>query len=375
MKKTLTSLIAIVILVILLVVITKATDRKIVDNSTIKIGAILSETGVAAAFGEMSHKGIDIAVEEINKNGGINKRQVSVIFEDDQTDPKAAVGSFQKLSSIDGVNAIIGSNFDFVTQPLFSLVKENKKQVVVSPSNPRIAGSFDTNSHSFVMMTEFDEIIRVFKDYLQGVTYKQMGILRFESTFAEQIQKTLNDIQVELGKKPIVVETYKQIGNNDFRTQILKLKQAGVDLVFLDMIAIDPVTFVNQAKQLGYTPKLLSHVGLQDALSIKDVDPKIFDGTVAVNWNVSTTDFTEKFKAKYGTNPDKSANRAYDAVYVLANAIDKSGGDASMLPQILETESFITPNGTIKFNQNHAATSTDVRLEVVKEGKFIPYVK
>ncbi len=356
----------VVVLIIILVVSLKSSSVK--NQDVIRIGAIISETGVASAFGEMSHKGIELAAKEINEKGGINGRKVEVVYEDDQTDPKVASGLLQKLTGVDKVDAIIGSNFDFVTQPLFSLASTTKV-VVVSPSNPRIQGAFDTNKYSFVMMTEFSSIVRSFEAYLKATEHKQMAIVRFDSSFSESIKNTLNEMEVGMGNKPIISETYKQIGNNDFKTVILKLKQAKVDMVFLDMISIDPVTFVTQAKQLGFSPKIITHVGIQDALSMKEVDHKIFDGVVSINWNVSPKSFIEKFNSAYNINPDKSANRAYDSLYILAQAIAEKGSDA--LVNVLESKKFTTPNGEFKFNDNHAAANTEIRVEVVKDGVLI----
>lgn len=360
-----------VILVLVFAINTNNSNKKSSDSQTIKLGAIISETGVAAAFGEMSHKGIALAVKEINNNGGIDGRKVEVVYEDDQTDPKVSSGLFQKVTGVNKVDAIIGSNFDFVTQPLFSLAKTNKV-VVVSPSNPRIPGAFDTNEYSFVMMTEFDSIVRNLKKYLENEKYEQLGILRFESSFAEQIQTSLNDVQKEMGKKPIISETYKQIGNNDFKTQILKLKNSKVDLVFLDMIGPDPVTFINQSRQLGYSPKIITHIGIQDALAMKDIDQKILEGIVLINWNESPSVFKDKFTKEYGIIPDKSANRAYDAVYVLSEAVSKATSSES-LPYTLRTKEYMTPNGSFGFNANNSAKDTPILIQKIKDGRFVMY--
>lgn len=369
MKKLIGTILLVVVIIIVLVATSSSPKPAANSLQPIRLAAIISETGYAAAFGEMSHKGIELATKEINDAGGIDGRKVEIVWENDQTDPKVSSGLFQKVTSIDKVDAIIGSNFDFVTQPLFSLAKTNKV-VVISPSNPRIPGAFDTNSHAFVMMTEFDTIVRTFKDYLSRETYNQLGIVRFESAFAESIQKTLDMMQTELGKQPIISETYKQIGNNDFKTQILKLKQAKVDLVFLDMIGPDPVTFVQQAKALGFNPKYITHIGIQDALSIKGVDPKMFDGTVLINWNYSPEAFAEKFQKAYGIAPDKSADRAYDAVYVLAKAVAQNP-EGTDLALTLEKGTYVTPNTSFAFNKEHAAVSTPVLVQTIKEGKIV----
>ncbi len=106
---------------------------------------------------------------------------------------------------------------------------------------------------------------------------------------------------------------------------------------------------------------------------MKEVDPKIFDGVVSINWDVTTPAFEQKFKSAYNMNSDKSSNRAYDAVYVFAQAVAKAKSK-SEIPSILETTTFITPNGPFSFTKNHAAASTNIALEIVKDGKLTPYV-
>lgn len=365
--------IGIVVIILVIVGVSLSKNSKPQSASPIKIGAVISETGVAASFGEMSHKGIALAVKEINAAGGINGRQVEAVYADDGTDPTKAASAFQKLTSVDKVDAIIGSNFDFVTQPLFTL-SSTTQTVVVSPSNPRIPGAFDPTGYAFVMMTDFENIVRKFEQFLRATNYKQMGILRFPSSFGESITKTFDAMQQELGKKPLVVETYNTFGNNDFRTQIIKLKKAGVDLLFLDMITNDPVMFVKQAKTLNYNPTLLSHNGFKDAYMLKDVDQSIFNGLVMIDWNVAPEEFVTKFTQEFGTEPDKSANRAYDAVYVLANAIAKAKNKQDV-PNVLINERFTTPNGPFSFTANHAAANTEASILIVEKGKLVPWKK
>lgn len=337
----------------------------------ITIGAIISQTGFAAAFGEMSQKGMELAVAEMNANGGITGRQVVLQIEDDATDPKTAAGLYQKLTSVDGLSAIIGSNFDFVTQPLFALA-ETGPAVVVSPSNPRIAGSFDTNAQSFVMMSDFEQIIGELEGYLNETSYTKLGIVRFDSAFSAEITRNLTTMAVADGKPAPVVETYQTLGGNDFRTAILKLKQEQVDLVFIDMIGTDSGVFLKQAAELSYSPQVVAHVGLVDALASEQFAPSLFEGVVMLDWNEVPVDFREKFVKAYGVEPTNSANRAYDAVYVLATAIAEVGNDPAALATHLSTTAFETPNGGFQFTHEHAADTTMVALRVVRGGELVP---
>jgi branched-chain amino acid transport system substrate-binding protein len=347
---------------------TREQTQKTTDPIT--IGAIISQTGFAAAFGEMSQQGMELAVAEINANGGIDGRPVVLQIEDDATDPKTAAGLYQKLTSVDGLSAIIGSNFDFVTQPLFALA-ETGPAVVVSPSNPRIAGSFDTNAQSFVMMSDFAQIIGGLEGYLNDTSYTKLGIVRFDSAFSAEITRNLTEMTVADGKPAPVVETYQTLGGNDFRTAILKLKQENVDLVFIDMIGTDSGVFLKQAAELEYAPQVVAHVGLVDALSSGQFASDLFEGVVMLDWNETPVDFREKFVKAYGVEPTNSANRAYDAVYILADAIATVGTDAAAIAAHLADTSFETPNGTFTFTAEHAARETQVALRVVRNGAFV----
>ncbi len=345
-------------------------EEKSTDSSPIRLGAVLSLTGVAAPFGEMSRLGIQLAVKEINEEEGVEGRMVEVIYEDDRTDPKAAVGAYQKLVSVDKVDGIIGSNFDFVTQPLFSLAKGGDV-AVISPSNTRIPGAFDTNEKSFVMLADFSRILDGMQGYLKDTEFTQAGVVRFESAFGEEITRSLDRMVVALGKPRVINESYKEIGNNDFRSIIIKLKQQGVDLIFADMSGNDLLTFVAQGKQLGFTPKIITHGYIREGLANENADPKQLDGIVMLDWETPAPAFTKAFMDVYGKDPVNSADHAYEAVYLLADAL--SNVATKDVAVYLEKTRFTTPNGPFSFTKEHAALETPVALFIVKDGKLVDY--
>ena len=357
------------VVVVVLVVAIMAWRSEEAPTSSIKIGAVLSETGAAAAYGEMSRDGIEMAANEINAQGGVNGRKVDVLYEDDQTDPKTAVGVYQKFTSIDHVDAVIGSNFDFVSIPIFALAK-TQGTVVVSPSNPRIPGSLDTNANSFVMMSDFSKIIENLQPYMAAHPYKQLAVIHLQSGFGAEIAKTLGGINQNLGKPAMIEEIYQEIGGNDFRTMILKLKSAGVDVVYVDAVDPDILTFVNQAKQLGFAPRIMMETAVKDTLATPGVNRSLLNGIIVLDWDIMPSSFAQKFEALYHRAPDNSANRAYDATYILADAVAKNNGGTG-LASVLEATQFTTPNGPFSFTSDHAASSTPVAIEAINNGQLI----
>jgi branched-chain amino acid transport system substrate-binding protein len=342
------------------------------EQEPIKIATILSETGIAAAFGENAKLGALLAVEEINTAGGIDGRRIELITEDDQTDPKMAVGLYKKVTAIDRVDAIIGSNFDFIVNPLFAEAQKGDT-VVITPTSPRIAGAVDTNDHSFTMLSDFSEIVFALRGYLTETPYEKMAVIHYNSAFGSEIVRTINIINAEQGKPAVIDETYNEFGLGDWTPYILKMKKEGVDLVFADMLGTDYLKFATQAKQLGFEAELITSMDVREGLRDTSADLSALENTVVLNWDVLGNDeiFKNKFIEKYNRESDHFAAQAYVAVYVLAEAVQGSETTADR-QRILETKMFTTPIGSFSFTKDHTQAKTDVAIEIIKNGKLVP---
>ncbi len=371
MKNTLIGVVVIILLIGAYALLGQKDKSHVVEKEPIRIGTILSETGIAAAFGENAKLGALLATEEINNNGGIGGRKIELVSEDDQTDPKTAVGLYKKMTSLDGVDAIIGSNFDFVVTPLFGEA-ENNSTVVITPTSPRIAGAVDTNKNSFTMLTDFSEIVYTLRDYLTLTPYTKMAVIHYNSAFGSEIVKTINAIETQNGKEAVIDETYNGFGINDWTPYILKMKKEGVDLVFADMLGTDYLKFATQAKQLGLTAKLVTSMDVREGLKDTSKDLSVLEDTVVLNWDVLGNDesFKKKFSEKYNREADHFAAQAYVAVYVLADAVNKAETKTD-IPKILETETFNTPFGSFSFTIEHTQAKTDVAIQIIKDGKLV----
>jgi branched-chain amino acid transport system substrate-binding protein len=343
------------------------------STNPIKIGASISLTGVAADFGQMSKKAMELAVEEINAKGGVDGRKVELYIEDDQTDPKSAVSAYRKLVDTNSVEAVIGGIFDFTAQPIFPLA-EKDKVTFISPVNFVIDGSFEMNPYSFVMYPRFDQVVRELDSVIASKNIKTLGMIRFESGFSESIQNTLKGIMQNQNGQ-FVVETYKAIGGSDFRTNILKLTDSALkgnklDAVFLDMLDFDIVKYLGDSKNLGFKKQIIGYTTLRDVLKNDKVNKADLEGAIMLDWEIPSAEFSRAFEAKYGEVPRRGANKSYDAVYVLAEAI-AGAENKENIPNYIESRSFKTKNGTFRFGANHAVTDTPVKVFEVKAGQLV----
>jgi len=368
-KKIIWSVVAIIIIIIIGVSISKSGHNE-QTNNPIKIGAVLSLTGGAAPWGEYAKNGIDLAVKTINANGGINGRQVQVSIEDDSTDGKQSVSAWNKLVTIDGAQGIIGGVFDFTAQPLIPLAL-SQNVPFISPSNFQITGGFDLNDQSFVMLTDFNKTIKKITPYIASSSIKKLAVVHYQSTFGTEIATTLDGVMKDLGRGGAINNPYTQIGNNDWKTTIIKLKNEGVDAVFLDMIGNDPRVFLEQAKQLGFSPIVMTYNGIQDAFAGQS-DKSFLNGVVILNWEVTSPEFADMYQQAYGTQATKSADKYFEAVYVMAQAIANSSDNSKVAGYIANT-TFTTPNGVISFAPDHAVQDTNVQIQVMKDGVEVPW--
>lgn len=321
-------------------------------SDTIVIGAAISKTGFAAEYGDMAEKAMRLAVEEINAEGG----NVVLVVEDDETNPTKAVSAYRKLVDVDGVDAVIGSIFDFTTQPLLPLALQDKTILVV-PAQPTIKGSFEMNAQTFSMMPPFEKIVSTLKPIITGdASATKLGILRYQSDFGKEIERVLGDIAAK-HNLPFTVQSYEKIGAGDFRTQILKLKSEGVDVLFLDMLTPDVVMFKKQASELGYTPRVISYSHF-DAVAADTGNTARYEGDYWLDWqDTASPAFAKKFTGRYGIAPRRGAEASYTAIYFLADALADSDPLASL---------------EAKFTPDHASSDTLVTIYKFTDGEFTP---
>lgn len=358
-----------VLVIVILWAVSK--EPKEVVSDPIKIGAILSLSGPAAPFGEINREALQLAEEEINKKGGIDGRMVEIIIEDDGTSGTKAASAFQKLVDSEKVDVVIGGMWDFIAQAIMPLAEE-RGVVFISPSNFRIPDVFEPNKQTFLMLPDFEFAIRKLEGEIAKSEVEKLALVRFNSSFGEEIGRSLGEISVELGHGPIMTETYQSIGGNDYRTTIAKLKDQGIDGVYLDMIGSDTVTFLRQAKEMKFTPKIFTHLGaVEDFVINGDLDKSLLENVIVLDWEVSSPEFDTLFEEKYGHAPGKSANRTYDAVYASAEAIAKKSAN-EMLFEYLEDHKFETLNGTVDFNEDHTVDTIETAVYIVTNGEFIP---
>src|SRR5690349_12981765 len=224
------------------------------------IGEFGSMTGAEATFGQSTHNGIMLAVDELNGAGGIHGRKLRVVLEDDQSKAEEAATAVTKLISSDNVIAILGevaSSNSLAAAPIC----QQAKVPMISPSstNPGV-----TQRGDFIFRMCFIDTYQgpVLARYAANDLHaKRVAIFTdVRSDYSTGLGKAFEDVYTTLGGSIVARQSYSK-GDSDFRAQLTSFKAAKPDVILVPGYYNDVAPIAVQARELGITVPLLGGDG------------------------------------------------------------------------------------------------------------------
>ena len=327
----------------------------------IKLGMAEALTGNAAQYGVPIRKGFELAVSEINGSGGISGNKIELVVEDEQGKKEEAINVFKKLIFQDKVLMLFGptlSNSAQASDP----VAQGAKVVVFGTSNTADGITSIGNYVFRNSVTEADILPMTLKVATQKTGLKKVAVLYgnddiFTKSGYDNFKKTLEALKIPV----TTTETFAK-GDVDFKPQLTKIKASNPDAVVLSALVAEGAPAMVQARQLGITMPFIGGNGMNS--------PKIFDLAqgnsdnlwVGSPWSIENPAAENKrFIAAYqkaqSALPDQFAAQAYDAMYIVAQALKKvklTGkleADRSALRNALPEVQINGATGAFKFRQ------------------------
>ncbi len=348
--------------------LTRAANAK---PTTLKLGVFYPMSGPTSSFGEESMAGAKLAISEINASSKDIK--IEFTLEDDKSDVTEAANAVKKLINVDKVNVVLGSVASSNTNAGAPIAQAAKIPLVTSAS---------TN----VNVTQKGEYISrtCFIDDFQGAALAKFAVETLKakkaaivtdsaSDYSQGLAKSFRDSFKKLGGE-IVVEVSYVATDNDFSSQITKMRTRKPDVVFAPGYYNNVGIMMKQAKTLGLksvflggdgwsSPKLFELAGdavvghyFSDHFSSEDSDPMV-------------QDFVKRFKTANKVEPGAMAALGYDAVYVIADAMKRAGyktDPVSLMKAINSTKNLKGVTGSITLDRDRNASKPLVILETQK---------
>ena len=304
---------------------TPSASESTAEGGAFKIGTTGPLTGGAAIYGNAVVNGAKIAVEEINAKGGI---QFEYQAQDDEADGEKAINAYNTL-------------LDWGMQVQVGPVTTGAAITVSAQANQDRVFSITPSASSKDVVDGKDNMYQVcFTDPNQGTgsadymaenfaSAKIAVIYRNDDAYSQGIRDTFVSEAAAKGLEVVYEGTFTNDTATDFSVQLTAAKAAGADMVFLPIYYEPASVILSQAKEMGYTPTFFGVDGMDGILTMPGFDPALAEGVMLLTPfsadAESAQDFVAKYKELYNDVPNQFAADAYDAVYVVYNALQAAG--------------------------------------------------
>lgn len=345
------------------------------SGDSITIGTVTTNSGTAAAYGEAEVKGFELAVSEINAKGGINGKKVKLESMDDKGDATEASNAFNKLSGDNDVLAVAGPTISATTAAVAPLA-DQAKLVTIAPA--ATSDSIETGNYLFRTC---------FKDSYQGevaarfaaenLKVKKVAVLYgtgdpYSSGVGEAFAKAAEKLGLEVVDK----ESSSSADDTEYSAQLQKIQASGAELLYAPYYySVAGPYIIPQARSVGFEGYVMGPDGY-DGLKLTG-DKSQYNKTYYTthysaddNTNTKVQDFIKSYKEKNNAEPNTFAALGYDTIYMLKQAIEKAGKNATRedVRNAVTGMNFDGVTGKFTMDKSGSPTKSVIVLEM-KDGK------
>lgn len=345
------------------------------SGDSITIGTVTTNSGTAAAYGEAEVKGFELAVSEINAKGGINGKKVKLESMDDKGDATEASNAYNKLAGDNNVLAVAGPTISATTAAVAPLADQSKL-VTIAPA--ATSDSIETGNYLFRTC---------FKDSYQGevaarfaaenLKVKKVAVLYgtgdpYSSGVGEAFAKAAEKLGLEVVDK----ESSSSADDTEYSAQLQKIQASGAELLYAPYYySVAGPYIIPQARSVGFEGYVMGPDGY-DGLKLTG-DKSQYNKTYYTthysaddNTNTKVQDFIKSYKSKNNAEPNTFAALGYDTIYMIKQAIEKAGKNATRedVRNAVAGMTFDGVTGKFTMDKSGSPTKSVIVLEM-KDGK------
>lgn len=329
-----------------------------VKEKTIKIGALLPDTGVYASLGKNLSKGMDLYFDSINWK--VEGKKIEIIKEDSEADPQVGLRKTRKLIDQDNIDILTGTVSTAVAYAIRDEVDTKKVPFLTSH-----AGGNDltrAKRSDYIWRSSFSswQIGNSMGKWAYDHVGKKIYITAADYAFGKEVAAAFKEAYTAAGGE-IVGEVYPPLGNNDYSSYLTTIRGSGADAVYGFFAGSDAVRFVQQYEQYGLKKKMpligSGWLVSEDLRPSMGNAPEGIKASIFWDYSLQTKEnkaFIADYEAKFGERPTIEALEGYDAARIIAEAVKTLKGDVSDPKKVVEAisnVSFTSPRGPISFDK------------------------
>lgn len=339
------------------------------QGSEISIGEFASLTGQTASFGQSSHNGTLLAIEEINANGGVLGKKIRLTTEDDQSKAGEAVTVVRKLISREKIVALLGevsSSKSLEAAPIC----QQEKIPMISPAstNPKV-----TEVGDYIFRVCFIDPFqgKVLAKYAIKKGWKRVAILTdVKQDYSVGLSQFFGETFRQNGGEIAVEQSYSS-SDKDFKAQLTAIKASQPDAILASGYYTEAGLIARQARELEVKVPIMGGDGW-DSPSLVEVAGSAIEGCFFSNHfsvedpSPKIQEFLKKYSQRFNVSPDAMSALGYDSAMILADAIKRAGttDGPALRNAIAATQDFNGVTGLISLNQERNADKAAVIMQI-----------
>ena len=345
------------------------------NSDTITLGSVTTNSGTAAAYGEAEVAGFKLAVDEINAKGGINGKKVKLESMDDKGDATEASNAFNKLAGDNSVLGVVGPTISSTTAAVAPLADQSKLPAIAPAAT---SDSIETGGYMFRTC---------FKDSYQGeiaakfaaetLKVKKVAVLYGTGDpYSSGVGKAFAAAAKKAGLDVVAEENSSSADDTEYSSQLQKIQAAGAEFLYAPYYySVAGPYIIPQARSVGFEGYVMGPDGY-DGLKLTG-DKSQYNKTYYTthysaddNTNTKVQDFIKSYKSKNNAEPNTFAALGYDTIYMIKQAIEKAGKNATRedVRNAVASMTFDGVTGKFTMDKSGSPTKSVIVLEM-KDGK------
>ena len=353
-----------------------------VTKTEILVGTILDQSGPLAGFGKQSRLGMQLRVDEVNEQGGVNGRKLKLLVEDDGYDPKKAVLAAQKLVNQDKIFIMAGHLG--TAQNLASMPVQFEKNVInffPITAAREMYEPFDRLKYSFAA-TYFDQIREALPTLVKEKNAKKVCAIYQDDDFGLEVLRGAEAAMTKTGMTLVEKTSFKR-GATDFSSQVAKMKASGCDMVVLGTIIRETIGTIGESRKTGFNPTFIGSSAAYTDLIHKLGGPAM-NGLYATHTvqhpyldeaSQPIRFWATKYKTKFNEDPTVFSVYGYTIIDAFIKAAQKAGPNLTTDTFIKAMDSTSIPPDifgapTMTFSATKRLGNEVSRMSQITDGKW-----
>ncbi|MCZ6861157.1 MAG: amino acid ABC transporter substrate-binding protein [Alphaproteobacteria bacterium] len=355
-------------------------------ESEVRFGASLSLTGNKATEGRLVKDGYDFYVKHINERGGIEiggvKHKVSIVYYDDESDPKTAVLLVEKLIVEDGIKFLLGPYSSGLTFPTSSVAEKHRIPMV--EANGAASTIFERGyKYIFATLNSVDQYTsNIIKMAAEAKPRAQRVALISENALFPKLGIDGAERQAKELGLDIVYKEYYPSGTKDLSSMLAAIKETKPDVLVAGGYTGDMILLARQAREMGVSVKMMAFL-LGPTLPgfVKSLGGAAENLLEPIQWSsnmpwkddvfgYTAAEFAELFERDFGYEPDYHPPQAAAALLVYQHALQKVGElDPQKVRDAIAETDIMTFYGPVRFNEKGQNIAKSMAVIQIQKGK------